>query len=178
MEERLGTLGSGLRNLRTARLKVRDGTALEEDKVFIKNYLQEAFDADYSQTFVRAARLTWLFFDGDSSWNWSYASPPALYRPCKGGEEYKVIEDLLPLSEKPDPRFYSGWYKNDPKDLEGRLLGISTVDFIHAVADDAETKFGLRKHWSAYTELKDDTPLPSYVSFERGVQTRQEYANI
>ena len=176
MEERLGSLGSGLRKLRIARLKVRDGTADGEDVAFIRKYLQDAFNGDYSQPFVRAARVTWLFFEDDTSWNWSYASPPALYRPCQGGETYHVVEDILPMAETADVRFYSGWYKDDPKDIEGRLRGISTVDFVRAVADDAETKFGWRKHWSVYTELKDDTPLPSYVTFDRGIKTRQEYA--
>ena len=176
MEERLGPLGAGLRKLRSARVKVREGSATDEDVAFIKKYLQDAFDGDYSQTFVRAARVTWMFFEGDSNWNWSYASPPALYRPCLGGEEYHIVEDLLPMTDTPDARFYSAWYKDDPKDLEGRLRGISTVDFVRAIADDAETKFGLRKHWCPYTALKDDTPLPSYVDFKRGIQTRAEYA--
>ncbi|KAK5360766.1 hypothetical protein LTS03_005627 [Exophiala xenobiotica] len=175
MEERLGPLGSGLRRLRNARLKARDGTASDEDVAFIKEYLQKAYDGDYSQTFVKAGRVTWLFFDGDTSWNWSFVSPPALYRPCRGGEEYHILEDLTPLKDTPDPRFYSGWYKDDPKDIEGRLRGISTVDFVRAVADDAESKFGLQKHWTAWTELEDDTPLPSYVTFEKGIKTREEY---
>ncbi len=178
MEERLGSLGSGLRKLRTARLKVREGTATDDDVKFIKKYLQDAFDGDYSQPFVKAARVNWMFFEGDTSWNWSYASPPALYRPCRGGEEYFVTEDVLPITEIPDPEFYSGWYKDDSKDIEGRLRGISTVDFCRAVADDAETQFGLRKHWSVYTELKDDTPLPSYVTFDGGIKTRQEYTKL
>ncbi|OQV05090.1 hypothetical protein CLAIMM_09883 [Cladophialophora immunda] len=176
MEERLGLLGSGLRKLRTTRLRVRDGTATEEDVAFIKEYLQNAFDGDYSQTFVKAGRVTWLFFDGDTSWNWSFVSPPALYRPCRGGEDYHVVEGFIPLREMPDLRFYSGWYKDDPKDIEGRLQGISTVDFVRAVADDAESKFGLQKHWTAWAELEDDTPFPSYVTFDRGVKTREEYA--
>ncbi len=177
MEERLGPLGAGLRELRSARLRVRNGAATDEDVTFIKKYLQDAFDGDYSQTFVKAARVTWMFFEGDSSWNWSYVSPPALYRPCLGGEKYQIVENLLPVTNTPDPRFYSGWYKDDPKDLEGRLCGISTLDFVQAVIDDVETKFGLRKHWCPYTPLNDDTPLPSYVDFQRGIQTREGYSN-
>ncbi|KAM5354817.1 hypothetical protein ACJ41O_001463 [Fusarium nematophilum] len=178
MEERLGPLGESLRKLRTARLEMIAGTATDQDVAFMKDYLQKTFDADPSLTFVKAARVTWMFFEGDTSWNWSYVSPPPLYRPCQGGEEYKVIEDLLPLADAPDPRFYSGWYKEDPKDIEGRLKGISTVDFVRSVADDAESKFGLHKHWCSYTELKNDTPLPSYVTFENGVKTREDYAAV
>jgi hypothetical protein len=175
MEERLGDLGAGLRRVRNARLRIRAGTATDEDEAFIREYLDDAFKGDYSQTFVKAARVTWMFFDGDKTWNWSYISPPPLYRPCRGGETYSVIDDNMPLADKPDPRFYSGWYKDDPKDIEGRLKGISAVDFVGAVADDAESRFGLHRHFCVYSRLEDDTPLPSYVTFEKGFATREEY---
>ncbi|KAH6971060.1 hypothetical protein BKA56DRAFT_636004 [Ilyonectria sp. MPI-CAGE-AT-0026] len=174
MEERLGSLGENLRKLRSARIRVRSGVATSNDVDFIKESLEQSFHADPSQAFVKAARVTWMFFDGDTSWNWSYVSPPALYRPCRGGEKYQVVEDILPLRDSPDPQFYSGWYKDDPNDIEGRLRGISTVDFVRSIADDAESRFGLHKHWCPFTDLKDDTPLPSYVTFEKGFKTREE----
>ncbi|KAF4547618.1 Hypothetical protein D9617_39g039530 [Elsinoe fawcettii] len=175
MEERLGVLGSGLRRIRDARVKIRNGSASDEDEKFIREYLHNAAYNDSSQPFVKAARVTWMFFDGDSSWNWSYSSPPALYRPCAGGETYEISFGDLPLWDKPNDRLYSGWYKDDPNDLESRLRGISTIDFARALAEDIETRFGLRKHWTAVTMLEDDTPYPSYVTFERGILTRAEY---
>lgn len=176
MEERLGPLGTGLRKLRNARLKVFDGTSTAEDENFIRDYLDNAFKGDYSMTFVKAARLTYMFFEGSTSWNWSYASPPARYRPCGGGEPYEISYDLLPLDNEPRSEHYQGWYKDDPKDIEGRLKGISLIDFSKAIADDVERKFGLHKHWTATTPLKDDTPYPSYVNLEMGFQPRSVYA--
>lgn len=177
MEERLGPLGSDLRKLRTIRQKSMAGTASEEENRFMREYLDNAFKGDYSQTFVKAGRATYMFFEGNTSWNWSYASPPALYRPCGGGEEYTVSYDNLPLTEKPRGEHYQGWWKNDPRDLEGRLEGISLIDFSRALVDNAESKSGLHRHWTAITALKDDTPFPSYVDFEMGFAPRSVYKN-
>jgi len=167
MEERLGPLGVGLRELRIARDKVRMGTATEEDIKFMKEYYDTTFRGDYSQTFVKAARVTWMFFDGHTTSNWSYASPPPRYRPCVKGEPIAISYDYLPLAPKPRPEHYLGWDKNDPEDLEGRLEGISTADFARAVADDAETQAQKWKHWTATTPLNDDTPYPSYAKFPK-----------
>ncbi|KAL6351893.1 hypothetical protein LRP88_14705 [Fusarium phalaenopsidis] len=175
MEERLGPLGEGLRKLRTARQKVFNGTATPQDEAFMREYLDNCFKGDYSQTFVKAARLTWMFFEGSNTWNWSYVSPPARYRPCAGGETYTVSYDNLPLDDKPRPEHYQGWYKDDQKDLEGRLRGISLIDFSRAIADDVEAKFGLHRHWTASTSLADDTPYPSYINFDLGAQPRSVY---
>lgn len=174
MEERLGPLGASLRHLRSARQRWFAGTATEEDEMFMREYYETAFKGDYSQTFVKAARVTWMFFEGNTSWNWSYASPPALYRPCGGGENITIGYNLLPLADKPRPQHYQGWYKDDPKDIEGHLQGISVLDFATAVADDAETRFGLHKHWTAFTPLQDDTPYPSYVKIDQPILSRQE----
>ena len=165
MEDRLGPLGVGLRRLRNARIKVRDGTATEEDTKFMKEYYENTFRGDYSQTFVKAARVTWMFFEGNTTWNWSYASPPPRYRPCKRGEPISISYDFLPLAAKSRPEFYLGWDKTDPQDMEGRLEGISTADFARALADDAETQGQKWKHWTAFTPLAHDTPLPSYAKF-------------
>lgn len=175
MEERLGPLGTGLRKLRIARQNWRAGKTTEEEEKFQREYLQAAFDSDYSSTFVKAARTTFMFFEGNTSWPWSYASPPALYRPCAGGEEYTISEDLLPLTDKPNPNMYQGWYGDDPKDIESRLKGISNIDFSRALVDDAEQRFGMHKHWTATTPLADDTPYPSYVTFKHGHASRAVY---
>lgn len=165
MEHRLGPLGRDLRKLRTLRQKVRSGSASEEDIQWMKEYYEGTF-RDYSQTFVKAARVTWMFFDGNRDHEWSYASPPARYRPCKGGEEYVLGYDFLPLRSSPREGEWLGWDKEDEWDLEGRLQGISTADFARALADDAETRRGKWRHWTAWTKLEDDTPFPSYAKFD------------
>ncbi|PVH77483.1 hypothetical protein DL98DRAFT_423605 [Cadophora sp. DSE1049] len=175
MEERLGPLGEDLRKLRTIRQRAMAGIASEDENKFMREYLDKAFKGDYSQTFVKAGRTTYMFFEGNTSWNWSYVSPPALYRPCAGGEDYTVSYDNLPLTAEPQVGHYQGWWKHDPKDLEGRLKGISTIDFSRALVDDAESRNGLHKHWTATTDLKDDTPFPSYVNFELGYAPRSVY---
>jgi hypothetical protein len=166
MEERLGPLGVGVRKLRIARQKVREGTATAEDVAFMKEYYEKTFN-DYSTTFVKAARVTYLFFDGNYTFDWSYASPPPRYRPSAKGEPITYKYDWLPLTDKPVPEFYLGWDKDDPNDMEGRLEGVSVADFARAIADDAETKAQKWKHWTAVTPLKDDTPHPSYVKFPK-----------
>jgi hypothetical protein len=107
-----------VRNLRNSRTKVRSGTATDEDIKFMKEYYDNTFRGDYSQTFVKAARMTWMFFDGNTSFNWSYASPPARYRPSGRGESISISYDLLPLSMQPRPEHYLGWDKDDPEDME------------------------------------------------------------
>ena len=166
MEERLGPLGVGLRQLRNAREKVRRGEATPEDIQFMKSYYDNTFKGDYSQTFVKAARVTWMFFEGNQSFPWSYASPPPGYRPSPKENPICISYDMIPLEEEPILDKYLGWDKDDPLDLEGRLLGISTADFARALVDDAETRKNIHKHWTAYTPLKDDTPWPSYARLE------------
>ena len=161
----MGPLGEGLRKLRIAREKVRKKEATAEDVQFMKEYYDQTFKGDYSQTFVKAARMTWMFFDGNYNFAWSYASPPPGYRPSGKGEPITIGFDMMPLEAKPRPQSYLGWNKDDPNDLEGRLVGISTSDFARALADDAETKKHMHKHWTAYTPLNDDNPNSSYVRF-------------
>jgi putative NADH-flavin reductase len=156
MEERLAPIGAGLRQLRNARIRRREGKATQEDLDFIKDYEQKVMAQDDSLTFVRAGRTTFMFFDGNKSFKWSYASPPPMYRPGKRTGEYRVVPDVLPL-DPPD---------TDPKDLEGHLLGITVADMAVAIADDAESQENAYSHWTAVGSLADDTPTPSYVTLD------------
>jgi putative NADH-flavin reductase len=81
MEERLGHLGSSLRAYRTARLAKREGKATEEDEKTIAEYEHNVLYGDYSSTFVKSCRTTYMFFDGNESFRWSFLSPSALFRP-------------------------------------------------------------------------------------------------
>jgi len=156
MEERLAPIGEGLRKLRNARIARREGRATKEDHEFIADYEQKVMAQDDSLTFVRAGRTTFMFFDGNTSFKWSYASPPPMYRPGKRTGEYRIVQDVLPLNP-PDA---------DPSNLEGTLLGITVADMAVAIADDAETQENAYNHWTAVGSLADDSPAPSYVTLD------------
>jgi len=154
MEDRLRPIGEGLRILRNARIARREGRATKQDLDYIAEYERKVMAADDSLTFVRAARTTFMMFDGNTSFPWTFASPPPMYRPGKRSGEYTVMEDILPL-DPPGP---------DSKNLEGRLMGITVADMAVAIADDAETQANKWKHWTVVGSLKDDTPTPSYLT--------------
>lgn len=92
--ECLGPLEGGLRNPRDAWTKVRNGTATPEDISFMKQYYENTFNGEYSQTFVEAARVTLMFFEGNTWSNWSYAPPPSRYPSFRSGE---VNYNFLPF---------------------------------------------------------------------------------
>jgi len=156
MEERLAPIGVGLRQLRNARIAGREGRATKDDLTFIADYEKKVMAQDDSLTFVRAGRTTFMFFDGNTSFKWSYASPPPMYRPGKRTGEYRVVKDVLPL-DPPGP---------DSRNLEGRLLGITVADMAVAIADDAEKQENAFTHWTAVGSLADDTPAPSYITLD------------
>ena len=57
--------------------------------------------------------------------------------------------------------------ENDPTSLEGRLHGISAADLAIAIADEAENPTKEGKHWTAFADMSDDTPTPSYVTLDQ-----------
>jgi putative NADH-flavin reductase len=160
MEERLAPIGQGLRKLRNARIARRENRATSEDHEFIADYERKVMAADDSLTFVRAGRTTFMFFDGNTSFKWSYASPPPMYRPGKRTGEYRIVQDKLPLNPE----------GSDSDDLEGRLLGITVADMAVAIADDAESQANAGNHWTAVGSLEDDTPAPSYLTLANVTQ--------
>ena len=160
MEERLAPIGAGLRTLRNARIARRNGTATQADHDYISEYEKKVMAQDDSLTFVRAGRTTFMFFDGNTSFKWSYASPPPMYRPGKRTAGYEVVQDILPLRELP------GDDDKGSRDLEGKLLGITVADMAVAIADDAESQENVYKHWTAVGSLEDDTPAPSYLTLK------------
>jgi hypothetical protein len=81
MEERLGHLGSSLRAYRNARLARKNGKATEADEKTIAEYEHNVLHGDYSSTFVKSCRTSYMFFDGNKSFRWSFLSPSALFRP-------------------------------------------------------------------------------------------------
>lgn len=156
MEERLGSIGSSLRAYRNARIKDRAGEASDESKAVIEKYEAAVLRGDPAADFVYGARAVFMFFDGNTSFRWTFVSPSALYRPGKRTGKYEIAIDELPL--KPE---LSG--KSDLEAFDGRLKGISAADLAIAIADDAENQKLVGKHWTAFADLSDDTPRPSYV---------------
>lgn len=157
MEERLGPMGSALRAYRVARAEEREGRGSSESRKVIESYEQSVINNDDALIFVTACRTSFMFFDGNTSFRWTFVSPSALYRPGKRTGQYQVWYDRLPV--KGDI--------SDPTNLDGRLLGISAADLAVAIADEAENPTKVGRHWSASGDLTDDTPTPSYVSLDQ-----------
>lgn len=78
-------------------------------------------------------RAQLAFFENDSTFDWSFASPPWFLRPGERTGKYRTTIDQLPLDgDKP--------------------AGISVSDFAVAVADEAEQQKFKWQHWSVASE--------------------------
>ena len=155
MEERLGSMGSNLRAYRNARIAEKHGTANEKDRQIIKDYEDAVLKNDAALIFITACRTSLMFFDGNTSFRWTFVSPSALYRPGARTGRYEVIMDELPVKQdnsSVNPGF------------DGRLHGISAADLAIAIADEAENQKRIGRHWSAFADMSDDSPTPSYVT--------------
>ncbi|KAF5614622.1 metallo-hydrolase oxidoreductase [Fusarium tjaetaba] len=155
MEERLGSMGTSLRDYRNARLAVRQGKSDPAAEKLIDKYEHTVMSNDNALDFVMAGRTSFMFFDGNTSFRWTYVSPPALYRSGLRTGSYTLIEDELPVKPAPEG--------HEESDLTGRLHGISAADLAIAIADEIGNEKLVGKHWSAYSDMSDDTPTPSYV---------------
>ena len=159
MEERLGPMGAGLRAYRNARAAQQNGEETPQTLQVIDEYEKYVRTNDKALAFITGCRTSFMFFDGNTSFRWTFVSPSALYRPGKRTGTYHIRFDELPL--KGD--------ENDPTNLEGRLHGITAADLAIAIADEAENpkKEKEGRHWTAYADLSDDTPTPSYVTLDQ-----------
>ncbi|KAH7133877.1 hypothetical protein EDB81DRAFT_904259 [Dactylonectria macrodidyma] len=157
MEDRLGPMGSGLRTYRNARLAIKAGSAsngdLEAARSIVDDY-EAKVKQDRASDFIKAARASYMFFDGNTSFGWTYVSPSPLYRPGKRTAKYEVTIHNLPLKGEPMGENL----------LDGRLTGISAADLAIAIADEVETRQYKFMHWTATADLSDDTPGPSYLT--------------
>ncbi|EUC31231.1 hypothetical protein COCCADRAFT_6851 [Bipolaris zeicola 26-R-13] len=154
MEERLGIMGTALRRYRTARLA---SPPSEEDLAAIAEYERHIQSKDDANDFIKAGRTSFMFFDGRTDFNWSFVSPPALYRPGKRTGKYEIsVDDMVLLGER-----------QEGKDIfEGRLTGISVGDMAIAIADEVEQRKLVGTHWSAWGDISEDVPAPAYASLE------------
>lgn len=154
MEERLGPMGAGLRAYRNARAAEASGKGTSESRRVIEDYEAYVRSNDRALQFVTACRTSFMFFDGNTSFPWTFISPPALYRPGRRTGEYEVRYDVLPV--KGD--------EEDARNLDGRLHGISAADLAIAIADEALSRVKKWRHWTAFADMSDDTPAPSYMT--------------
>src|SRR5579859_7310267 len=120
IEEALGHMGSELRKLSEYRARRSAGNATPKDLETISSYEKMTMEGDEGLSFVRAARASFMFFDGNTSFKWSYASPPPGYRPGRRTGKYEVSEDCLPLDPGMD---------QSVEDLDGKMLGITTGEY-------------------------------------------------
>lgn len=154
MEERLGPLGAPLRSYRNARLAEKSRTATAADIDTIRTYEETIRKSDRASDYIKAGRASLLFFEGNTSFPWTFVSPSPLYRPGPRTGQYNVTLDYVPLK---------GEQKGENA-LDGRLTGISAADLAIAIADEIENRQLIHKHWTASGDLSDDTLYPSYVT--------------
>lgn len=154
MEERLGPIGDALRSYRNARLAEKSGQATAADLELIQTYEDDIRQNDRASEYIKAGRASLLFFEGNTSFSWTFVSPSPLYRPGPRTGTYEIGIDYVPL-------------KGDQKGediLDGRLTGISAADLAVAIADEIESPKLKHRHWTASADLSDDTVYPSYVT--------------
>lgn len=154
MEERLGPIGSALRSYRNARLAESSGRATSEDLELIQRYEDKIRKYDQASEYIKAGRASLMFFEGNTSFPWTFVSPSPLYRPGPRSGTYEITIDYVPLN---------GVQKGEST-LDGRLTGISAADLAVAITDEIESRKLMYKHWTASADLSDDTVYPSYVT--------------
>ncbi|USP76881.1 uncharacterized protein yc1106_04155 [Curvularia clavata] len=153
MEERLGILGTSLRRYRSARLA---SPRTAEDEAVIAEYEQQVRSKDGASDFIKGGRTSYMFFEERTSFQWSFVSPPALYRPGKRTGKYEIsIDDAVLVGEQQGDDVF-----------EGRMTGISVGDMAIAIADEVEAKKLVGKHWSAWGDISEDVVAPAYATLE------------
>jgi putative NADH-flavin reductase len=154
MEERLGPIGKDLRLYRNARLAVKSGEATTTDLHTIETYEDNIRKNDQASDYIKAGRATLLFFEGNTSFPWTFVSPSPLYRPGPRTGSYEITTDYVPLKG----------VQNKENILDGRLTGISAADLAVAIVDEIESPQLLHKHWTASADLSNDIAYPCYVT--------------
>lgn len=154
MEERLGHMGVSLREFRNARLAEREGNATEKTRDVIETFERKARSNDHATDFIKSARTSFMFFEGNTSFPWTFLSPPPLYRSGKRTGRYEIQLDTVPLK---GPQKTCNFF-------EERLTGVTAFDLAVAIADEAEGRQHRHLHWTVSGDLSDDSPAPSYVT--------------
>lgn len=146
-----------IRAYRSARAAQREYRDTPEASFVRESHEKRASENDHAKPLIAACRTSLMFFEGNTSFDWTFVSPPAMYRSGRKTGNYHTVADYIPL--KGD--------QSDSGSLEGRLQGISTFDFAIAIVDEAEKRQFQGRHWSTWGELDDDQPAPSpYVKIQ------------
>lgn len=154
MEERLGPIGDDLRLYRNARLAMKSGTATTMDLQTIQKYEDSIRKNDQASDYIKAGRATLLFFEGNTSFRWTFVSPSPLYRPGARTGSYEITIDYVPLKG----------VQSKENILDGRLTGISAADLAVAIVDEIESPQLLHKHWTASADLSNDIAYSCYLT--------------
>lgn len=156
MEERLGVIGTSLRSYRDARIATREGRATNAHRKTIEEYEAGIKAKDKAADFIKAGRTAYMFFDGNTSFKWSFVSPSALYRPGVKTGKYEIsIDDAVLVGEQKGDNIF-----------QDRLTGISVADMSIAIADEVENEKLVGKHWSAWGDISEDKRAPSYLTLD------------
>ncbi|KAM5355042.1 hypothetical protein ACJ41O_001688 [Fusarium nematophilum] len=146
MESRFGPI-EPLRKYREARIKLLKGTADDATRTFLEEHEKYMVENDKALKFITACRTSFMFFDGNTSFKWTFVSPPPMYRSGTRTGSYEIVFDELPLKAPAKG--------TDAGKLDGRLHGISAADLAAAIADEAEGQAKAGKHWTAYGDISD-----------------------
>lgn len=161
MEDRLGAgpMADTMRAYRHARTALKAGEADETDRKTIED-VEDAvkFGENPVPDLPLAARASFLWYEGNESFRWSFVSPPSQYRPGPRTGRYEVVRDVVPLTTQSEAE------SSDDNEFEGRLLGASAADLAVAIADEAEEQEKVGWHWSVVASLDDDCYMPTNVT--------------
>nr|XP_036576998.1 nad-dependent epimerase dehydratase [Colletotrichum truncatum]KAF6783852.1 nad-dependent epimerase dehydratase [Colletotrichum truncatum] len=154
-----------LRAARDSWLAEREGRGTEETREVLASMDKTMSDmSSQGVDFITGARATYMFFDGNTSFKWTYISPPPLYRPGTRTGLYEVVLDRMPLQLEENGEGGDNLFT-----FEGRLQSISVTDMAVAIADEVEQQTKVWKHWCPYTKGLDDKPGPTYATIERPI---------
>jgi putative NADH-flavin reductase len=155
LDERFG-IGSSMRVYHDAHIAEREGRASEDDLKAIREFEDSANVDDRALDMIKAARTAYMFFDGNTSFKWSFVSPSALYKPGVKTGKYEISVDEMVLEGT----------QHEKDVFEGRLTGISVADMAIAIADEVANENLVGKHWSAWGDISKDRPAPAFLTLE------------
>ena len=164
MIERLELSGTAIAEskwaYRNARLAMKDGRATKEQSQIIQeNEKQILSGVNSIPDIPLAARAALMMFEGNTSFNWSFISPPVGYRRAAATGTYQIKFDELPMR----PLVQGQSDAQEASGVEDRLLGISVPDLALAIVDELESREKAGKHWTAVGELKEDVAFKRYA---------------
>ncbi|KAK3711895.1 hypothetical protein LTR37_009413 [Vermiconidia calcicola] len=154
-----GAIAEGARAYRNARIALHAGKATDADH----KAMQDVDDAvlhgeNWIPDLPIAARAGFQMFEGNSSFNWTFVSPPGGFRPGPRTGTYEIYVDVVPLAKEAKVP------SSDRNAYEGRILGVSAADLAVSIVDEAEKREKVGKHWTAVSEWPNDEAMPSYLT--------------